>query len=489
MNRLPLPIALALALAAAGCGEPRPDDVPVVASAIGGEAEAANPSREPLEFPEAVFLYATAQGLVRFDSNGQIVAGLAERWIVIDEGRSFIFRLRDAEWPDGSEVTAQQVVRALRRATASNSRNPLAPYLEVVDEIVEMTPRVIEVRLRRSRPDLLQLFAQPEMAIVRPQTLGGTGPFRVEEDEQSGVLLRPAIDSERIAEEGYEGPGPAEFVQLHGERAALALARFAARKSDLVLGGTFVDWPLVGAAGIAPANIRFDPALGLFGLAVVEQDGFLAEPENRAAVAMAIDRDAIVQRVLPERTPVTTLLPEQLDSSAAPAVPQWAALTLEERRARARARVSVWRQEAEVDSVRLRVALPEGPGATMLWAHLAADLRSIGIEGERVAMRADADLRLIDAVAPYDSARWFLVTACRLCSEDAELAAEAARDAPTLQNRAQRIAEADALLSAEHIFIPIAQPLRWSIVALRLDAWQRNSRAWHPLDQLRNDSE
>ena len=50
----------------------------------------------PIGEPSRVLLQSTAQGLVRFDASGQIEPGLAERWIVIDNGMSYIFRLRDA---------------------------------------------------------------------------------------------------------------------------------------------------------------------------------------------------------------------------------------------------------------------------------------------------------------------------------------------------------------------------------------------------------
>ncbi|MCI1143713.1 hypothetical protein MOP88_17710 [Sphingomonas sp. WKB10] len=46
---------------------------------------------------------------------------------------------------------------------------------------------------------------------------------------------------------------------------------------------------------------------------------------------------------------------------------------------------------------------------------MAAALYAIGITPERVAMTAPAELRLVDQVAPYDSARWYLATACAPC--------------------------------------------------------------------------
>ncbi|RYY32397.1 MAG: ABC transporter substrate-binding protein, partial [Sphingomonadales bacterium] len=349
-------------------------------------------------------------GLVRFDAAGQIEPSLAERWIVIDDGRSFIFRLREAQWSDGEPVTAAQVVKALRRAAAPDSRNALAPFLAVIDEVVEMTPQVIEVRLKRPRPDLLQLFAQPEMAVVQGQI--GSGPFRIARSDGRGTLLRPAPDM-AVPD---AAPAPEETALLRGERAAAALARFKEGQSDLILGGSFADWPIVGAAEIAPANIRVDPALGLFGLVVARREGFLADPANRAAIAMAIDRAALTGAVKPDWAAVETLLPARLDSAAAPAQPAWSSLALDARRANAAARVAVWRR-AHPTPLTIRIALPPGPGATIVWAYLLDAMRAIGVEAIRVGANDPAELRLIDAIAPYDSGRWFAATACAPCSE------------------------------------------------------------------------
>ena len=408
MHRLLLFLTSALALA--GCGErgQRKDDAPVVVSAIGAAAAVRDPATAPLDAPARVLLGATAQGLVRFDAAGQIEPGLAERWIVIDDGRSYIFRLREAQWSDGAPVTAAQVVRALRRDVAA-SRSPLAPFLAVIDEIVEMTPSVIEVRLKRPRPDLLKLFAQPELAVVRNG--GGSGPFRIARADRGGIVLLPAPDP--IAPEGEAAPE--ETVLLRGERASLALARFMDGKSDLVLGGGVADWPLVAAAGIAPANIRSDPAIGLFGLAVARRDGFLADPANRAAIAMAIDRVEMTRALKPDWAPIETLLPAQLDSAARPAQPAWTALRLEVRRIDARARIAAWRR-SHAGPLRIRVALPRGPGATVVWGYVAEALLAIGAEPLRVGIGDAAELRLVDAVAPYDSGRWFIATACAPCS-------------------------------------------------------------------------
>jgi oligopeptide transport system substrate-binding protein len=484
---------LATCLALAGCDR-RPDTGAVVVSAIGSRPRLADASRVALDTPTRLMMDSTAQGLVRFDAAGQIEPGIAERWIVIDGGISYIFRLREADWGDGTPVTAEQVVAMLQHqiggqmsgADHRGSRNPLVPYLTAIDEIVVMTPQVIEVRLSRPRPDLLKLFAQPELALLRLRPTGGTGPFRIAQRGRA-PLLRPAFDPGQADPDDQREARPQEDVRLIGERAARAIARFANRDSDLVSGGSFVDWPLLATADIAPASVRVDPAAGLFGFAFVRREGFLADAANRAAVSEAIDRTAVTGAVAPAWDPADRILPDILDSASLPQVPAWTLLTQDERRVAARQRVAAWRQETP-GAIEVRIALPAGPGATLLHAQVAASLIAVGITPVRVGIGEAADLKLVDAVAPYDSARWYLAAACVACGDDARAALDAAREAPTLVERGVRIAAADKAMNDDVAFIPLARPLRWSLVATRLGQWQPNTRAWHPLNRLRADT-
>lgn len=481
MRRL-APLLMLAALA--GCDR-RPDDVPVVVSAIGfGVPRLPMRPGDALPLPAALFTASTAQGLVRFDASGQVEPGLAERWIVIDEGRSYIFRLADAEWANGDRVTAREVVAGLKRAIA-NPRNPLRPHLSAIDEVVEMTPLVIEVRLSRPRPDLLPLFAQPELVIPGPRG-GGSGPFRIER-AGNAPRLRPGYDP-TAADDAPEAPDAAEFVQIHAERPAYAILRFRERQSDYVTGGTFADWPLVDAADVSPPNRRLDPARGLFGLSIARRQGFLAAADRREAVAMAIDRNALTRDFAPDWTPAETVLPDQLDSVTQPSRAPWLAFDLDARRAAAEVRVAEWRAANGGTAPELTIAMPAGPGASRLAARLTADLASIGILARRVAPGTRADLRLVDLVAPYDSARWYLRMACQPCAQPIADTLERAREAGNLIERSRLLAEADVALVQDVAFIPLAQPLRWSLVALRLREWRANARAWHPLNHLRRET-
>ncbi len=479
-------LSAATALVLAGCN-PRPDDVPVEVSVIGSGRMGGDPNVAAMPVAGRILRDAVAQGLVRFDAAGGIEPGLAERWIVIDDGRSLIFRLREAQWPDGKPVVAADVVRALRKAIARPSRNVLIPYLSAIDEIVAMTPQVIEVRLRYPRPDLLKLFAQPELGVPAPGQMEGSGPFRIAEARDGTVLLRPVAEAPPGDAAAEDEAAPQELVRLRGERASAAILRFAKRRSDLVEGGTFVDWPMVDLAEVAPANVRTDAAAGLFGLLVANRSGFLAGRDNRAAIALAIDRAATTAAYADGWAPTDTILPEALDSAAPPAQPDWASVPEPERLAAAQGRIALFRG-SDTTPIRLKIGLPAGPGATRLYGLLASAIHRLGLETERVALDdPTADLRLIDRVAPYDSARWYLRAACQPCAQPiAELIADI-RTAPDMATRGRMLAQADSALTADVAYIPVARPLRWSLVATRLRQWTPNARAFHPLNRLRRD--
>lgn len=485
IGRLPrIALAAAMAAALAGCWNQAEQDGPVRVSVIGPAPELTAVGRDEAPAPQAALLLAVAQGLVALDASGRIEPGLAQRWIVSDDGLSYIFRLRRAEWLPGRSVTSEELARSLRAAVNPGGGNRLAPNFSVVEEIVAVTPEILEIRLSRPRPHFLDLLTQPEMGFLRRKQ--GTGPFRIAGHANGVIALAPIADPDFPEEQQARYP-----VALRGERAARALARYDRGQADLVLGGTFADLAVVRALDPPATQLRFDPARGLFGLAVTSGAGFLASAENRAAIAMAIDRDALVAAFgVPGWKPVLSIVPDRLEMPAGPALPEWAALPMAERISLARGRVAAWRGN-NAEFPRLRIALPDGPGTRLLFARIAVDLGRIGIIAQRVAFEAPADLRLIDSVAPNDSATWYLTRlSCEVglpCGETGSAALAASRVAPTLAERAARLADADVAYAVNAPFIPLATPLRWSLVRPSLRGFRVNNRAAHPLHHLLNE--
>jgi oligopeptide transport system substrate-binding protein len=464
------PIAAALCLG--GCGAD--ESGPIAASAIGGPPQLVNPNLQPLDPPSAFLTEAVAQGLVRFDASGEIEPALAQSWIVSDDSLRYTFRIRRAVWADGRPVTAQQVAARLRAALSRASRNPLKPVLGAVEAITPMTDFVLEISLRGPRPNFLQLLAQPELAIL--QNGIGTGPYRVRSSEAGGVRLSP------IRAEDEEADPARPDILLRGERSALAIARFAAAETALAVGGTVGDLPLARAADLPANRLVFDPVGGLFGLAFIGPAGPLADAAVRRALAMAVDRDALAAAFAVPRLAVrTSLVAPGVQELPAPAQPDWAAAPLDLRRAEAARVIAELGLEAPL---RLRMAVPAGPGYRLAFAHLRRDWRMIGVEAEAVAPGAPAELVLIDQVAPTNLATWYLrhftCDAGALCDPAADRALFEARLARTPGDRHARLAEADRILTALVPFIPLTAPVRWSLVAPRLTGFRPNAFARHP---------
>ena len=475
-------VAMALLVAAAvtSACERKPEGA-VKVVVIGETPKVVDPGAGPLTPGEAVLLANVAQGLVRFDARGQIEPGLAERWNVSNDGLSYIFRLASGEWPSGRKITAHQAARILRRTLATNSANSLKDTLGAVDEIVAMTDRVLEIRLKAPRPNLLQLLAQPEFALVNEGE--GSGPFRIAEAPGPAGVVR--LERRVAAPDGEEGR--TEELWLGGSDASKAVQGFVAGETDLVLGGSFADLPYVRRVRLPRGSLQFDPVAGLFGLTPGRSGGPIADVELRQLLAQAIDRDALIAALdVPGLVGRATLLEGGLDGVPNPVVPQWQTIPLQERRPELVAAAN--RLFGDEERPTLRIALPEGPGAQLLFNRLAADWAPLGIKLERAAKGQAADLKLVDSVAPSISPAWFLrqfrCAVAPVCNQDADPLLDAARLAPVAAQRGALFAEAARLMDETQLFIPIAAPVRWSLVSSRIEGFAGNRFARHTLTSL-----
>ncbi len=480
--------ATGLALAVSSCGL-FGERGPVKIAAMGTLNPGATPLTGELSTGNAALLDATSQGLVSYDGEGQIDTGLADRWTVTTDGRSYIFRLREAKWTNGRKVTAEEVAAILRSYLAPASRHILKGDFPEIETIKAMTDTVIEIRLSVPQPTILELLAQPSMAIVNKGM--GWGPMRSRRIGRA-VLLSPVPDPLAEDPDAAEAAArdPAASIELVGTSPAGALARFKNGYADGVIGGRFSTLPYFVASNIGRSRLVVDPVPGLFGLTFLRAEGFLATDVNRDALVRAIRRERLVDAFgLTEWQPQVTLRPALYtrDGGPAPLVPAWADYDEASRIAQAKRIVDAWRGGGhEIDPV--RIAVPDSPGGRILFAYVSADFAAVGVPSRRVAMASAADLRLIDEVAPNDDALWALRRlSCRrdtLCNREAqELIDQATANIDAGQRRAQ-IGEAEAVLARYAPFIPLATPLRWSVASQRLTGLRANGRAQHPLNHL-----
>ena len=395
-----------------------------------------------------------------------------------------LFRSRDGSWRNGDPLTARAAQTALRGAIAALKGSALGLDLAGIDDIRTMAGRVVEIRLSQPMPNLLNLLAQPELGLLDKRE--GAGPMVLTREAETAVLtpINPETLGLPAVKKFDERMRVIRLVALPGEG---AVARFNNGDADVLLGGRIEDFPLASSVGILRGTIQIDPVTGLFGLAVMNADGFLATPENREAIAMAIDREALIAAFgVGGWAPSTRVVSPGLDGDLGTIGERWTALDLEQRRTLARSRVAAWHSADDSGGIRLRIALPKGPGADVLFGGIKRDLAAIGIEAVRVGTGQTTDVRLVDDIARYPQPAWFLNRFnCRvqrgLCNQAADDRAAEARATDDPAAQAALLAEAEAELTASNVFIPFGAPIRWSLVRSDAIGFAPNRWAWHPL--------
>lgn len=476
-------IAAAMSLSACGIGT---DDGAPRVTAIGNLHRNIARTGAPWSMADRLYADAIGQGLVTLAGDGQVESGLAERWTVIDDGRSYIFRLRDAHWVDGRTVTAGDVAAMLRQRIGSlGDASPLdATHIR---SIRAMTSRVIEVQLTRPIPDFLERLAQSDLYLMRA---GGWGPMRARWNGASISLRRD--DDMRPGTAAEEAEAPSEQLQFWGSPSSVrAIAQFLDGDVDAVIGGRFEAWPYVEAANVSDSALAIDPVQGLFGLRATpdDRDSPTADATVRHAIDMAIDRTQIARGIaVPAWQPRITLRPAG-PLGVEPPLPEWQSLNGAERRTRARALLRQWaeRHGGAADAVPLRIALPDGPGARRLFAWLRADLQSVGFRPALVPLSASADLRLVDEVAPGNDAAWYFDRLrCRAPMTCDALNTRVAAFGEAADETARRAAltDLDAAMRQHAGFIPFGNPVRWNLRTPRLANFAINARGWHGLYRL-----
>jgi oligopeptide transport system substrate-binding protein len=455
---------------------------PVVVDIFGQPADLTDPLHHDRQPTGQSALGATAQGLVAFDAQGDVVAALAESWIVIDDGQTYIFRLRHAKWANGQPVKADAVAHLLQQRMKASA--DLLAGLE--PKIRAMTDRIIEIRLETAVPAFIQLLAQPRLGILGRD--GGTGPY-ASEMAQRRLYLRPvAGDTVDDSDDVGQAVRPIDRRTLEATKPSVALVRFQNGEADLVLGGRFQDLLLIPNVRLGSTDVRADPAPGLFGLAIVGKSAFFADHSVRDALSRAVDRAQLAAALnLQGWTTTTAPLPAQLDLPHPPTVPDWATSLISDRAAAAQSAINRWKSAHGV-LPSVRVALPAGAGATLLFNRLVADYGKLGLGLQRVGLDDETDLRLIDEVASFDSALWYLsrldCAAGVICDEKASAYLEQARTAETSLTQAAALSEAERLTVSNAAYIPLGLPIRWSLVSRRLTGFSPSPRAIHPLNGL-----
>jgi peptide/nickel transport system substrate-binding protein/oligopeptide transport system substrate-binding protein len=256
-------------------------------------------------------------GLTRFTPTAQVEPGLAERWDVSRDGRTYTFHLRrNVHFHDGSSFGAHDVVesweRALDPATKSSASEFLYPIkgardfhtqkaktvtgLEVLDDTT------ILVTLEEPLTAFLKLLAMPVASVVPrniPANFGerpiGTGPWRLIEWHHDDYLLFARND------QYFLGAPKAESLEARIiAEPSTSVAEFESGNVDVlqIPADQSREWeddesrrPMLSST----------PALELVYVGINTTRGPLVDPRVRQAINYAVDFNTIIDRLVAGR--------------------------------------------------------------------------------------------------------------------------------------------------------------------------------------------
>ena len=262
----------------------------------------------------------TFEGLMRLDKNDKAIPGMAEKYEISADGLIYTFHLRDAQWSDGQPVKAQDFEYAWKRGLDPNTASEYAFQLyylkngqkanegEVTIEEVGVKAKddkTLEVTLDSPTPYFLELTAfftlfpvrkdmvekDPETWSMKPETFIGNGPFKMESYTMGDRIV--LVKNENYYDKGRVKLDKIEMLMI-GE-ASTGLTAFESGDIDYI-----DDVPTQEIERLKTSEPAFKvaPSLATYFYAFQTQKEPVNDPKVRKALALAIDRKAITEKIL-----------------------------------------------------------------------------------------------------------------------------------------------------------------------------------------------
>ena len=285
----------------------------------GAEPETLDPAKST-GVTESNIQYELLEGLTTYAADGEVIPGVAEKWDLSDDGKTYTFHLRDSKWSNGDPVTAEDFVYAWRRVLDPATASDYAPIFDVIANaeqirkgeekdltklgIAATDPKTFTVSLAKSAPYFLGLvrhssFLPVHKATVdkfgqdwtKPGNIVGNGAFTLSEwTPQSSLTVVKNPNYYDAANVKLE-----KIVYYPTEDISEEFKRF--RNGELQITYEVPSDQI----GFIEANMKDEyeakPYLGTYYYVVNETRENGGKKEVREALALAIDREAIADKV------------------------------------------------------------------------------------------------------------------------------------------------------------------------------------------------
>ncbi len=286
-------------------------------------------------------------GLTTEGPDGSVVPGAAESWTVSDDGTVYTFKLRDHKWSDGTPVTADDFVFALRRILHPETAAKYASLLYPIKNAEELNSakmqgmenlavravdaRTLEITLKAPTPYFIEqlthytAFPVPKHLVekfgddwIKKENIASNGAYVLEEwvpnthvrlAKNAGFYDAANVAIEKVEFYPTEDRGA---VQKRFRAGEIDIAKdFASEQFD------FLKKEL-------PNEIHVDPELAIYYYPINTKRPPFDDIRVRKALSMVIDREAITDKVLKTgEIPAYSFVPPGTHNYGDPAYVGW----------------------------------------------------------------------------------------------------------------------------------------------------------------------
>lgn len=269
---------------------------------------------------EAHILWDLTEGLVAYNTKAEVIPGVAEKWEVSENGKTYTFALRkDAKWSNGDPVTAEDFVYSYRRMlnpeTGAKYANILFPILNA-EEIVNGKKKpeelgvaapddyTVVITLKEPTPYFIQLLTHQTSAPVHRKSIEKFGTDFVKPGNfvtNGAFMLAENVPNSRVKLVKNPHFHDAKNVQIDVVNViptpdfSAALRRYQAGEID-----TMDELPADQIKAIKKnfgSQIVLGPYLGVTSMVVNTSKAPFSDVRIRQALSLVIDREFITENI------------------------------------------------------------------------------------------------------------------------------------------------------------------------------------------------
>lgn len=244
-----------------------------------------------------ITLYNIYETLTKISSDGSVSPLLAESWEVSPDLRTYTFRLRrGVKFSNGEPFNAQTAKFSFQRAGAEKSTNKDKRTFATMESITAVDDHTLVIVNKELDPDFLFLMGQATAAMVEPKSADsnatkpvGTGPYMLENWVKGSSVTLSKWDGHRNA------------ANIKMRRVTFRFIADPAAQVAALLAGDVDAFPRVTPRSVPQlqSNPKFQVIVSNSRaktiLALNNKKKPLDDVRVRRAIAMAIDRKAVIQ--------------------------------------------------------------------------------------------------------------------------------------------------------------------------------------------------